>query len=988
MSAAVSGRLRLSGGLLVAIVATALALSPTTAQAAFGLLPGDEGFDVNATEVDSSAAATAGSHPYAISTTIAFNRQGPFSDGDVKDIRIDHPAGLIENPTVVGKCQIAQFNTPRQSPFQVSRSGESCPDNSQIGTIAVQGSFGAAPTTRTFGLFNLAPPPGFSALIGASPFGMPILFAAKIDSADGAYRLSLQAKNLSQRLSLSALKLTTWGNPWLVGHDKERGNCLNEEDPAAYFGTDAILEREPQTEPVGTPPFYQPGTCSIGNPKASPPLAYLTLPASCEEPQRSTVTVASWQEPRTLTRVVGQERHLGGCERRYLQPEGGAAQATSDRASSATGLNFSLDLDQETMTVNVTPGGRLIPETRIRSQVRKAVITLPEGMTVNPSLAAGLGVCTPAGFEAETAASAPGAGCPNASKIGEMTVESPLFETAISGSLFIAAPYENPFGSLLALYLVAKAPERGVLIKVAGEVRSDPWSGRLVATFDKLPQLPYSRLNVFFREGQRSPLATPAACGRYVSHVDLTPWLDQSLVFRRDSVFDLVGGVGGGACPTGPLAPFAPRASAGAANRNAGSRSPFYLHLTRSDEEQEITSYSAQLPKGLLGSIAGVPFCPEAAIAAAARNSGFAETADPSCPAASKIGKTTAGYGLGNVLAYAPGGLYLAGPYHGSPLSIVAVDSATVGPFDLGVIIVRSAIRVDPRTAEISIDSAGSDPIPHILRGIPLHLRDIRVYIDRPDFMVNPTSCEPFAVNSSLNGSGATFSNPVDDTLATASAPFQVSFCNSVAFHPSMQLRLTGATTRGTYPSLRATVTAGSSGAGISRAIVTLPPSEFLAQEHIDTICTRGQSDAGRCPPGSIYGGASAITPLMDEPLEGPVYLRASDNKLPDLVAELSGRGIRIDVVGRIDSKNGGMRATYDVLPDAPVSKFVLTLKGGKHGLLVNSDDVCKAPPAAVRMIGHNNAVASLRPKLLNAKCRKAAGKKPRHHTTKRGSSR
>lgn len=206
-------RLRLPAGLLVVLAASVLALGASTAQAAFGLLPGPEGFDVNATEVDGSPAATAGSHPYAISTTIAFNRQGPFSDGDVKDIRIDHPAGLIENPTVVGKCQIAQFNTPRQSPFQVSRSGESCPDNSQIGTIAVQSSFGAAPTTRTFGLFNLAPPPGFSALIGASPFGIPILFAAKIDSAEGTYRLSLQAKNISQRLSLSALKLTTWATP-------------------------------------------------------------------------------------------------------------------------------------------------------------------------------------------------------------------------------------------------------------------------------------------------------------------------------------------------------------------------------------------------------------------------------------------------------------------------------------------------------------------------------------------------------------------------------------------------------------------------------------------------------------------------------------------------------------------------------------------------------------------------------------------------------
>ncbi|HYJ20838.1 MAG TPA: hypothetical protein VEW07_02300, partial [Solirubrobacterales bacterium] len=406
-------------------------------------------------------------------------------------------------------------------------------------------------------------------------------------------------------------------------------------------------------------------------------------------------------------------------------------------------------------------------------------------------------------------------------------------------------------------------------------------------------------------------------------------------------------------------------------NRNAGSRSPFYLHLTRSDAEQEITSYSATLPKGLLGSIAGVPFCPEAAIQAAARNGGFAETASPSCPAASKIGHTTAGYGLGSVLAYAPGGLYLAGPYNGSPLSIVAVDSATVGPFDLGVIIVRSAIRVDPRTAEISIDSAGSDPIPHIIKGIPLHLRDIRVYIDRPQFMVNPTSCERFGIVSTLNGSGAVFSSAADDSTAAVANPFQVSFCSSLPFKPRLDLRLGGGTKRGKYPSLRATVTPRAGDAGIGKAVVTLPPALFLAQDHIDTICSRVQSAASRCPSGSIYGKARAITPLMDEPLEGPVYLRASDNKLPDLVAELHGRGIRIDVVGRIDSKDGGMRATYDVLPDAPVSKFVLNLKGGKRGLLVNSEDLCASAPARAQLTGHNNLAAKVRPALLNPKCKK-----------------
>ncbi len=970
-----------------ASVVLALLLAAPAAKAAFGLLPGAEGFDVSARELDGSVDDQAATHPYTLTTALAFNRQGAFSDGDVRTIDIARPSGLIENPAAVAKCSVALFNTPRSSPFQQSLSGESCPDSSQIGTVAVQSSLGPA---RTFGVFNLAPSPGFPAAIGASPFGTPIVFRAGIDSSAGQYQLSLRAENISQQLSISGLTLTFWGNPWLVGHDRERGNCLNEEDPADYFGTDAVLEREPQTKPE-TPPFYEPGTCSVGNPKAYPPLAYLTLPTSCQGPMVSTVSVTSWQQPAPPARVAfshdetGRPLPLAGCDPRAVEREGASVQPTSDRASSATGLDFRIDRNQETLLYNFTPTGRLLPGIRAPSQIRKAVVSLPEGMTINPSVAAGLGVCSPTDYEAETAASVPGAGCPNAAKIGEITVETPLFAAPITGSLFIAAPYDNPFGTLLALYLVAKDPARGVLIKLAGRVDADPASGRLLATFDQLPQLPYTRFSVRFREGQRSPLATPAACGSYETRIDLSPWLDPSLAFGNTVPFQLNAGIGGGPCPSGP-APFNPQAASGTMNRNAGSYSPFYLHLTRGDADQEITSYSATLPKGLLGAIKGVPFCPEAAIEAAKRNSGFAETANPSCPGASKIGHTTAGYGLGNVLAYAPGNLYLAGPYHGSSLSVVAVDSATVGPFDLGVIIVRSAIRVDPLTAQISIDSAGSDPIPHILDGIPLHLRDIRVYIDRPNTMVNPTSCDRFSLSSTLSGSGADFASTADDTTAIVSDPFQLSFCSSLDFEPKIALRLKGGTKRGKYPSLTATVSPRPGDANIGTAQVTLPPTIFLAQNHIDTICSRSQSAAGKCPPGSIYGSARAVTPLMDEPLEGPVYLRASDNKLPDLVAQITGRGVRIDVVGRIDSKNGGMRASYETLPDAPVTKFTLTLDGGrKHGLLVNSDNACKGAQGLARMAGQNNTALVIKPAVLNSKCSKKAKKRKHSHAKKKG---
>jgi hypothetical protein len=715
------------------------------------------------------------------------------------------------------------------------------------------------------------------------------------------------------------------------------------------------------------------GKCNLGTFAAQNTLAYLTLPTACSAPMSWTVRATSWQQPATVMSKFaahynqGAPLNLTGCSTILFEPRPSAV-LTNPRASSPSGLNFDIDVDT---------AGILRPKRRAPSPVKTAVVRLPEGVTVNPSVGSGLGICTPVQYAAESAASPPGAGCPNESKIGDFQVKSPLFDEPISGGIFLAAPHDNPFDSLLGLYLVAKAPERGILVKVAGELQPDPSTGRITASFQNLPQIPYSSLEIHFREGQRSPIATPPACGEATIGVDLSPWLNPAAVLHSDSALAITSGVGGAACP-GPSAPFAPQAQAGSLNSNAGSYTPFYLHLTRHDDEQEITSYSATLPPGLTGKLAGIPYCPDANIEAAKRRSGFAETEQPSCPASSLIGRTTAGYGLGSVLAYAPGNLYLAGPFHGSTFSVVAIDSATVGPFDLGVVVVRSAIHVDPQSAQVSIDSAGSDPIPHIIDGIPIHLRDIRVYISRPGFTLNPTDCEPFAVSSQLNGSGQSFGDPADDTSATATSPYQASNCGALGFKPHLSLKLRGGTKRGNYPSLRAELRPRAGDANLAGAAVALPPSEFLEQSHIGTSCTRGQYAREACPPDSVYGHATAYSPLLGAPLEGDVYLRASDNPLPDLVAALrgGGLGLKIDVVGRIDSLKGGLRATYTTLPDAPVSKFVMTLKGGKHGLLVNSEDVCEAKaPAIARFSAKNGASVALHPRVINEGCATKAKK-------------
>ena len=935
----------LRSGICAGILWALLAAGAPAASAELEFLPGADGFNAVPTREGGSPATRAASHPQAFTMEINFRLAAdspgepgvPFSDGDVKDLQVDFPPGLIENPQAVSQCTVAQFHTPRLSPFETSLSGESCPDRSQIGVVRIRSSYGGG-STRAFGVFNLVPPPGAPSQFGFNAYGAPITFVPRVRQAEGEYGLSLQARDIPQLVSLSGITLTLWGTPWNVSHNFQRGNCLNEAEPD--FGW---------------------AKCSIGLQKTNPHVAYLTLPTSCEPPLSFTVSASSWQQPDRTIEQAYEGQALEGCLSLTFAPEP-AGSFIDPRVASPSGFDFNLDVDNT---------GFLRPDLRAPSPVRRAIVALPEGATINPSVGSGLGTCTAAQYAAETASSAPGAGCPNASKIGDFTVRSPLFPQLVEGGLFLAQPFQNPFGSLLAVYLVAKAPERGILVKVAGKLDADPGTGRLVATFEKLPQLPYGDLRVHFREGQRSPLATPASCGDYKTHIALTPWRDPSRTLNFDSPTPIGVGVGG-ACPSGP-APFRPRAQAGSLNSRAGSYSPFYLHLTRADGEQEITSYSATLPPGLTGNLSGIPYCPEAAIAAAKQHSGFAEAEAPSCPAASRIGRTIAGYGLGQVLAYAPGGLYLAGPFHGSSFSIVAIDSATVGPFDLGVIVVRSAINVDPRTAQVSIDSAGTDPIPHIIDGIPIHLRDVRVYIDRPGFTLNPTSCLPFSVASSLNGSGERFSDPADDTTAEADSPFQVSDCGALGFKPRLSLRLRGGTKRGDYPSLRAEVRPHPGDANIASAVVRLPPSQFLAQNHIETICTREQFARGACPAKSAYGRARAFTPLLDQPLEGNVYLRASENPLPDLVAALrgGGKGIAIDVVGRIDSVGGGLRGSFDLLPDAPVSKFVMTLKGGKHGLLVNSKNLCgSAQRAVARLVGKNNLGLKLRP-LVGVRCGK-----------------
>jgi hypothetical protein len=927
---------------------------------------GIERFSAQPEEEGGDPATQAGSHPFQLTTTIQFNAGNYLAGKDrvsstveqpdlPRNLRFPLPAGLVGSATAVPYCEMTDF-------YELVEEG-GCAAESALGVASVtifEKTFLGGFARLAVPVFNLPPKNGEPARFGFNVQGTPVLIGTAVDP-DNRYRIIASVNNATQIAKLLSSTVVIWGNPGDPEHDTTRGwGCL-------WGG-----KGSPQ--PCERPP-------------ALSEKAFLRQPVSCQGPLGFATEVEPWNVPlgSAVERASFAAAGLHGCNQVPFDPTI-AASPTTRSAVSSSGLEFRLDM----------PNSGLADEDAIaEGQAKKVEVTLPEGVTVNPSQAEGLGACSPADYARETVNSPPGQGCPENSKVGSVQISTPLLEEEARGSLYVAKPYDNPFNSLIALYMVAKIPERGVLVKQAGKVTLNPGTGQLVTTFDDLPQLPFDTFKLNFFEGDRAPLVMPPKCSKanepYEIMARFTPWHasnpDNPLpneIVTRSSSFAVDRGPNGAPCPSG-TPPFKPDFTAGTTNNAAGSYSPFVARLTRNDGEQELSRFSMKLPKGVIGKIAGIPFCSEAAISAAkARtgpNGGQEELDNPSCPAASQIGRTLVGAGVGPALSYAPGKIYLAGPYQGSKLSIVAISTAKVGPFDLGNVVIRQALKVDPETAEVTTVGTASDPIPHILQGIVVHARDIRVYVDRPDFVINPTSCERMAASSTVIGSGLDFGSLADDQAVDVSAPFQAADCASLGFKPRLSLKLFGGTKRTATPRLRAVLNARKGDANIGRAQVTLPRSAFLEQAHIRTVCTRVQFRAGggngeQCPKASVYGRARAISPLLDEPLAGPVYLRSSDNELPDLVAALHSKKVDINLVGRIDSLNGRIRNTFETVPDAPVTKFVLEMQGGKKGLIVNSTNICRGKHRAIANFKGQNGRRHLFRPVVKTQCSKKKGTK------------
>lgn len=863
----------------------------------------------------------AGAHPHSAltafaRTTVLAADGRVIPAGDLKDVDVDLPPGFLANPLVLNRCPDAVPVPPDES----AGASPLCNSSSIVGSLEIWSAiFGEG--SALFNVHGAVPPPGY-----AAQFGTEIII------------------NVQQRL-VAGLRT-----------DEDFGARVSAPNvvPARFLYGNVFSFQGFPAAAAGRPLLINPTSCATAAPLVA-------------------ITNRTWQEQDVVGSISEAQPALTGCQALTdswlgLGPEPKRPSfeltPTVTQGSSGTGAEARLHIEQE----GIDEADKLAT-----SALKKTVARLPQGLTLNPSAANGLETCSEAeiglkgtSFAAPTPVrfTAAPPRCPDASKLGTVEATSPLLEAPVAGTIYLAAQEENPFGSLLAIYLAIESPRFGLNVKLAGEIAADPVSGQLTATFDDNPQLPVEDLTLHFRGGgPRSQLATPEVCGAYRSSGSLSPW---SAEHGEAAPIDEPGfRIETGCAASAAARPFAPSFEAGTVDPRAGAHSPMVIRVGRRDGEQELSRLEFQLPRGLTGRLAGIPYCPDASIAAAASRSGRSELSAPSCSDAARLGSVDTGAGVGPQPIHVGGSLYLAGPYRGAPLSAVVITPAVAGPFDLGNVVVRAPLFVDPETAQIS---ARSDQIPHILRGIPLKLRSVEIRVTRAGFTLNPTSCEPAAFGARMDGgSGAS---------ASSQTRFQVGGCDELPFRPGLKLRLFGKTNRNAKPRLKAVLTARPGDANIARAQVNLPHSTFLEQGHIRTICTRaqwaeGNGNGSACPSGSIYGRARAWTSLLDEPLEGPVYLRSSGEarELPDVVAALNGQ-ISVALWGKVDSgPNRGLRNTFEVVPDAPVSRFVLEMFGGRKGLLVNSEDLCSPKAkrrAIVRFVGQNGKVRSFKPTVAN----------------------
>jgi hypothetical protein len=895
----VAGLLSVSLALAIAFVPT----SPALADEAFGI----ESFASSIVSNEGTPATPAGSHPDAVTTSIAFNHVVTGEEeghlrvrtyGDPRDIEVNLPPGLIIDPRATeARCTEVELESP-EGP-------ESCPNAAAVGVVSIYLDYDEVLEEP---VYNMEPPAGVPAELGFNATGIGLIMHIGGRVRTGSdYGLSADISEIPDEHPIYGVKLTLWGDPSAASHDQERGLCADGEAKQIFKQTD--IRSSCPVERTETP--------------------FLTLPSSCTgEPLTTTVSSDSWQRPGAVntdgTPDLGDPRWqtassssppLTGCPGLAFNPKltVGTAEPEAAAAESPSGLSVDLKLPLQE-NVNGVAG----------ADPREMAVALPTGFAISPSAAAGREACTPAEIELGNA-EAPT--CPEAAKVGAARIATPLLEEPLEGSLYLAQPYENeaafgspehPGGSLLALYLVAEGD--GLLLKLAGRVEADPSTGRLTVRWTDIPQLPIGEIKLSLYGGARALLATPAACGSYEVQSTLTPWSGTPPVLDSANL-QVDSGPGGGACPSGR---FAPSFTAGTLDNQAGSSSAFTLTLTRQEGEQRFGAFAVKLPAGLSGSLGGVARCPEP------------QASLGDCPPASEIGAATIGVGPGPDPFYLPepgrqaSGIYLTGPYQGAPFGLSIVVPAIAGPFDLGSVVVRAKVEVDPRTAQLTIASvSGAGGIPTIEQGIPLDIRTLELSIDRSGFVFNPTDCARQAVAATVVSASG--------TSATGSSPFQAAGCENLPFKPKLTALTHARTSKAGGAYLHVKVVSGPGQADIGKIKVDLPRQLPSRLTTLQKACLAAvfEADPAACPAASVVGTATVLTPMLAGALSGPAYL-VSHGVLafPALVLVLQGDGVRIELEGQMSIHDGITSSTFRALPDVPIETLDLVLPMGPHSAL------------------------------------------------------
>jgi hypothetical protein len=829
--------------------------------------------------------------------------------GELRNVEVKLPPGFVGNPQATVQCTRTEFDE------------EKCPKESIIGTVEPIASDGIALHRL---VFNLVPAQGNPAEFAFTYEGISVFLTPGVRTGSD-YGITTRVTNAPQRVVISSI-LTLWGvpndpthTPWRCG---STGGCAPGE---------GLLGPHPSLKP------------------------FLRMPTSCRTPDPFSISASSWaEELASFTQPIafpthgpdGQPVGLDECAKLPFEP-GVQASPTTSATDSPSGLKFDLHVHQPENVTPLEAGGETTgaePELH-EADLKDATIKFPAGLAVNPSEADGLEACSEAqvGFTGftelnplvesgvQTSQFTPGAAeCPDGSKLGTVEVDTPLIAHPLPGGIYLAKQSENPFGSLLALYITVYDPATGVVVKLPGKIEADPVTGQLTVSVEQNPQVPFEDFKISLFEGTRSPLTTPSTCGTFGTTSSLTPWSSpEAPSVSPEGSFGITEAPGGGACPVAAgQGPNAPGFSAGTFTPIAGTYSPFVLHLSREDGSQQLRALNVTLPPGLIGKIAGIAQCPQADIESAEHRNGLGqgqlEAAAPSCPSSSEVGSAHVGAGSGAPF-FVTGHAYLAGPYRGAPFSIVVITPAVAGPFDLGTVVVRSALFINPLTAQVSVQS---DPFPTILDGIPLDLRNITVEVTRSQFTLNPTSCSKMAVTGSSVG---------DSSQAPLSYAFQVGGCTGLPFKPTFTASTQGKASKAKGASLSVKLTAHPGEANVGKVDVQIPSQLPSRLSTLQKACTEAQfnTNPAGCPVASDVATATVHTPILNVPLTGPVYFVSHGGAaFPELVLVLQGEGVTIDLVGNTDIKGKVTYSRFEAVPDAPFTTFELNAPQGPFSIL------------------------------------------------------